>query len=230
MRYRFVRLVPIIGCVLVHHLHAQVPARPAVVGTWRGTSLCQIRPSACRDEIVVYRITPTTARDSLALDARKVVNGAEEEMGVLGCRFNAPNGHLTCSIPSGTWHFTVRGDSLVGELRLSDGTRFRDVRTLRQVIPDSVVGQFPLAPARQGGHRVNRNYSVRSPVAVGIADVQANSHRAAGDLRHERPAIACGGSLATTSTDWWRSDGTLGIERTHDGARGLPRRLQEAGS
>lgn len=27
------------------------------VGTWEGTSLCQVRPSACRDEHVIYRVS-----------------------------------------------------------------------------------------------------------------------------------------------------------------------------
>jgi hypothetical protein len=34
-------------------------------------------------------------------------------------------------MPNGTWRFTVRGDSLVGDLRLADNTRYRDVRTVR---------------------------------------------------------------------------------------------------
>ena len=110
------------------------PRRPAAmtpVGTWRGTSVCLVRPSACNDEIVVYRITRTNAADSLTLDARKIVRGEEQEMGVLACRFAAPDGPLTCAIPRGTWQFRVRNDSLVGELRLSDDTKFRDVRTVR---------------------------------------------------------------------------------------------------
>jgi hypothetical protein len=32
---------------------------------------------------------------------------------------------------NGVWRFMVRGDSLVGELRLPDDTKFRDVRTAR---------------------------------------------------------------------------------------------------
>ena len=101
------------------------------MGTWRGTSLCQGRPSACHDESVVYRITRTPTRDSLALDGRKIVNAAEVEMGVLGCRLDAPSARLTCPIPNGVWQFTIRGDSLVGELRRSDGAKNRDVRTGR---------------------------------------------------------------------------------------------------
>jgi hypothetical protein len=98
-------------------------------GVWRGTSLCLVRPSACHDEVVVYRITRLNAGDSISLDARKIVNAREEEMGVLACRLAGAS--LTCTIPRGVWHFTVRHDSLVGELRLPDSTKFRDVRASR---------------------------------------------------------------------------------------------------
>ena len=114
---------------------AQSPAPPPApktpVGTWRGTSVCLVRPSPCNDEIVVYRITPTKTADSLAVDARKIVRGEEQEMGVLGCRLERPSGQVTCPIPHGVWQFRVRNDSLTGELRLLDNTRFREVKTLR---------------------------------------------------------------------------------------------------
>ena len=109
----------------------QQPAAAALVGTWRGTSVCLVRPSACNDEIVVYRIAHTNVADSLTMDARKIVRGEEQEMGVLSCRFASPNGQLSCALPKGTWQFRVRNDSLVGELRLSDNTKFRDVRAAR---------------------------------------------------------------------------------------------------
>lgn len=130
MTYRIAYLAAIITGVLARHMPAQT-AHSDPVGTWRGTSLCQVRPSACHDEHVVYRISRTTTRDSLTMDGRKIVNGAEVEMGVLGCRFDAPTARLTCPIPNGVWQFTIRGDSLVGELRLPDGTKVRDVRTGR---------------------------------------------------------------------------------------------------
>lgn len=111
---------------------SQQPAAGTPVGIWRGTSLCLVRPSGCNDEIVVYRIAPTKAADSLTLDARKIVRGEEQEMGVLTCHFTSPDGPLmTCAMPQGTWQFRVRNDSLVGELRLPDNTKFRDVRTVR---------------------------------------------------------------------------------------------------
>ena len=68
------------------------PATTAPVGVWRGTSVCLVRASACKDEIVVYRIAHTKAADSLTLDARKIVRGEEQEMVVLTCRFTPPNG------------------------------------------------------------------------------------------------------------------------------------------
>jgi hypothetical protein len=104
------------------------------LGTWRGTSVCLVHPSSCRDEIVVYRITPKSGGDSVAFDARKIVRGQEEEMGVLTCGITPAVSHavtLTCRIPNALWRFQVRGDSLLGELRLADSTRFRDVHTVR---------------------------------------------------------------------------------------------------
>lgn len=130
MSCRFLFLTAIISSALARDMHSQATS-PDPVGTWRGTSLCQVRPSACHDENVVYRIKRTTTRDSLALDGRKIIEGQEVEMGILGCRFHTPTARLTCTMPNGVWHFTMRGDSLVGELRLPDGTRVRDVRTAR---------------------------------------------------------------------------------------------------
>lgn len=131
MSRRFVYLAAIASTTLARQLPAQSASRRDPVGTWRGTSLCQVRPSACNDESVVYYITHTTTRDSLAVDGRKIVNAAEVEMGVLGCRLDPSGARLTCPIPNGLWQFTIRGDSLLGELRLSSGAKVREVRTSR---------------------------------------------------------------------------------------------------
>jgi len=118
--------------VLAQRAPAQASARAVTpVGTWRGTSLCLVKPSPCHDEVVVYRITPVKGSDSLSMDALKIVNGKEEEMGVLSCAFAARGASLTCPLRNGLWRFSVSRDSLVGELRLPDNTKFRDVRTAR---------------------------------------------------------------------------------------------------
>jgi hypothetical protein len=113
-------------------LSAQQPSpSPTPVGVWRGTSKCLVRPSPCNDEVVVYRITTAGPADSLSIDARKIVNGQEDGMGIIGCRFATVGAKLTCPMRNGVWRFAIRGDSLVGELRTPDNTKFRDVRTVR---------------------------------------------------------------------------------------------------
>jgi hypothetical protein len=131
MPFRLIALAAFL--VLTRGASAQlVAARDASpVGTWRGTSRCLVRPSACKDEAIVYRIALKGARDSLAIDGRKVIAGREDEMGVLPCELNAARAFITCAIPTGKWRFAVRHDSLVGQLRLKDGTVFRDVRATR---------------------------------------------------------------------------------------------------
>jgi hypothetical protein len=101
------------------------------VGVWRGTSSCLVRPSACNDEVVVYRIARVSASDSLTIDGLRIVNGQEVDMGVLTCHVTPTGAQLTCIISGAVWRFTIRGDSLVGELTEADGTKYRDVRTAR---------------------------------------------------------------------------------------------------
>jgi hypothetical protein len=121
-----------ITLVFARGVSAQSPAAaPNPLGVWRGTSLCLVRPSPCNDEVAVYRITRTNAGGGLSIDARKIVKGTEEEMGMLDCSFAAPVAQITCKMPHGVWRFTIRGDSLVGDLRLPDNTKFRDIRASR---------------------------------------------------------------------------------------------------
>ena len=120
--------------VLGRGAEAQLVTSPAAnpVGTWRGRSVCVVRQSACKDETVVFRIARRGTRDSLAVDGRKIVGGHEVEMGVLGCQLNASRGYFTCAIPSGTWRFRARHDSLIGQLRERDGTLFRNATAVRE--------------------------------------------------------------------------------------------------
>lgn len=113
---------------------AGAPQDTSPIGTWRGTSICLVRNSPCHDESTVYRITRAGGGDSVAVDALKIVGGQEESMGVLACGVTAPDMAtvvVRCAMRNGVWSFRVRGDSLVGELRLPDGSKFRDVRATR---------------------------------------------------------------------------------------------------
>jgi len=124
-----------VACLVAHGAFAQEQANappPNPVGVWRGTSLCTVRPSPCNDEVAVYRITRMNVSDSVSFDARKVVNGQEEEMGgPMACHVSAKGAQLTCTPSYGVWRFTIRGDSLVGSLSLTNGTKYRDIRTAR---------------------------------------------------------------------------------------------------
>jgi hypothetical protein len=120
--------------LLAHAVGAQSPSATTgttPLGTWRGRSVCLVSPSACTDEVVVYRITRLETADSVAVDARKVVRGEEQEMGVLSCQLLASGVQITCTIPQGVWTFGVHGDSLTGGLVLKDNTKYRDVRAIR---------------------------------------------------------------------------------------------------
>jgi hypothetical protein len=114
---------------------AQLVASPQAnpLGTWRGSSRCVIRNSSCSDEIIVYRVSQESRRDSLFIDARNVVDGREGAANVLRCQLNAARAYITCSVPNGKWRMTVRRDSLVGQFRLRDGTWVRDVHAVRSV-------------------------------------------------------------------------------------------------
>ncbi|HET6993820.1 MAG TPA: hypothetical protein VFI06_02505, partial [Chitinophagaceae bacterium] len=58
-------------------------------GTWKGTSICQIKSSPCHDEIAVYHISKTGKEGIYSMIMNKVVNGVEEDMGVLEYTYNA---------------------------------------------------------------------------------------------------------------------------------------------
>ena len=97
------KFIVVIVFVLARVALAQGPqAASSSVGVWRGTSLCLVHPSACKDERVIYQITRMKAIDSVSIDAQKIVNGQEQDMGILACRVTTPGAQVTCTIPHGT--------------------------------------------------------------------------------------------------------------------------------
>lgn len=105
-------------------------AADPVVGTWEGTSLCQIKPSPCHDEHVVYHITNTAPR-SYRIEAYKVVDGQEQYMGPIDMTLDISGQLLSGSNRdrSGTdhpWVFAVRGTHMSGKaLTAPSGQIFR---------------------------------------------------------------------------------------------------------
>ena len=109
-------------------------------GTWKGSSICLLRNTACHDEVVVYHIV-RLAPDSLGTTTlrvimNKIVNGKEEDMADLApCTFTQATNALHCPMPrtarAGDWNFKLNGDTLDGGLWISGGTKFRDIHVKR---------------------------------------------------------------------------------------------------
>ena len=87
-----------------------------IIGIWKGTSLCQIKNSPCHDEIVVYYISKVQGIDSFNISANKIVDGKEEEMGILGCKLDRKNNRLLSTSHNSLWTFNFKDKNLDGTL------------------------------------------------------------------------------------------------------------------
>jgi hypothetical protein len=104
----------------------------ALVGDWRGDSICVVKPSACNDEKALYHIKKLGDQSSrFSLQADKIVNGQAVEMGSMECSFAPAKHELMCSTPKLVLHLTLNGKSLDGTMNLADGTVWRNI-TLRR--------------------------------------------------------------------------------------------------
>ena len=88
-----------------------------LIGVWKGTSVCQIRNSPCHDEQVVYHISKGDNANEFKLQANKVIQGVEKEMGTLIGTFNGKKKELICSPkPDTIWKFKLTNQKLEGTL------------------------------------------------------------------------------------------------------------------
>ena len=101
----------------------------ALTGTWKGTSICQIKPSACNDEIAVYHITKGSKAGTFHVVANKVIDGKEEDMGVSDYTFNAADNSFSSYIAEYkvSIKFFVKGNSMEGTL-MHDKTVIRIIK------------------------------------------------------------------------------------------------------
>ena len=113
--------------IAVAILLAATAADP-ISGTWEGSSLCQVKPSPCHDEHVIYRFAPTGA-GHYKLDAYKVVNGQELFMGAMDLAFESARGELHGTIEgrrgSSDFRLTLKSNHLSGRMTLGDRTLYR---------------------------------------------------------------------------------------------------------
>ena len=109
-------LIPAILLLLSFQSFAQ--ANPVLAGTWKGTSICQIKDSPCHDEIVVYHISKGAAANAYDIAANKIVNNKEEEMGIIKCTYD-PGKQVLVSVDTvrnARWVFNLKGNKLEGTL------------------------------------------------------------------------------------------------------------------
>jgi hypothetical protein len=103
----------------------------SVIGIWKGTSICQVKNSPCHDEIVIYHISKGEGIDTFNIRASKIVNGIEEDMGILPCKFERKRNQLISTANKGTWTFNVKDKSIDGTLILQ-GEVFRIIKLMKQ--------------------------------------------------------------------------------------------------
>ena len=106
-----------------------------IVGTWEGTSLCQVKPSPCHDEHVVYHIS-SLAKGGYQIAGYKVVGGQEQFMGNVDIALDRNNGNLSGSTidrsgRSSSWNFVRQGNHMSGRLT-SDGALFRLIEVTKR--------------------------------------------------------------------------------------------------
>ena len=116
----------------------RVPTRSAnstLFGEWTGESICTVKNSPCHDEKVVYTIGEPDNAGNLKMQADKIVNGQGEDMGTLDCNFKVASSTVSCLMKNGLWEFKVTAGSMIGTLKLTDGTLFRNFSVKKSVKP-----------------------------------------------------------------------------------------------
>ncbi len=102
-------------------------------GTWKGTSVCQIKNSPCHDEIVVYYISENSDSNSYQVNASKIVDGKENNMGSLNFLFDPKRKvlFLIDSVKEVQWEFKITGKEMHGTL-ISKGKLYRIIDLKRE--------------------------------------------------------------------------------------------------
>jgi hypothetical protein len=110
--------------------------RAVLLGTWTGTSICTAARAACRDETVVYHVTPGPKADVVSIAANKIVEGQELEMGTIDFKIDFAAHRIVGEFDNGRvasrWTFTFTATKLEGiAVLLPDGTKIRDIKLHR---------------------------------------------------------------------------------------------------
>jgi hypothetical protein len=101
-------------------------------GIWRGTSICQVKNSPCHDETVVYHVSKSNS-NTYTVQANKMVNNKEEEMGTLNFIYSPANQTYLCkdSVRNALWSFKIKESKLEGTLMVR-GELYRIINVSKQ--------------------------------------------------------------------------------------------------
>ena len=123
LRQRLIVTVGAICLIAVTALTAQTAPQSdssdesALIGDWRGDSICQVRESACHDERVVYHLSKSAGKPGwITVSADKIVNGSSVDMGSIEFKYDKDKKTLASETPQGAWKFAVAAAKMDGTL------------------------------------------------------------------------------------------------------------------
>jgi len=128
--------LPVLAILVLPHTWVPTTAQDvAIIGSWRGTSVCvdKVHFPACRDEHVIYDVRRKgSSTDTVTLRADKVVNGVREFMAEF--EFNrAPDSTWVATFENPRVHIRivlrVRGSQMTGVL-----TDEPSARRIREIV------------------------------------------------------------------------------------------------
>jgi hypothetical protein len=99
-----------------------------IVGTWRGTSVCTVPDSPCRNEENIYRFSEVPGKTRLfSCTGSKIVDGKEIVMGNSEWTFDPSKHELQTNSSTPTIRLTLNHNVLDGTLTLADGKAYRRI-------------------------------------------------------------------------------------------------------
>jgi hypothetical protein len=89
-----------------------------IIGIWKGTSICRVKSFPGHDEIAVYHVSKRDKPGTYQFAMNKMVNGTEEDMGVLPYTYDAAANTLTSADENRKtiWKFKLSGKTMEGTL------------------------------------------------------------------------------------------------------------------
>ena len=86
-----------------------------VTGNWVGTSVCQVKSSACRDESIEYNILEGEF-GVYHVTMNKIVKGKLDFTGIVDCVYDQETRTLSSTYNGRIWQFTLNRDTIEGIL------------------------------------------------------------------------------------------------------------------